>query len=145
MTNRSILQDEARKATELLRGKVISEVFRRRSGEVAIEFTDGTRLFVDRGSGGVELSLTGSGTQPNYTRLQGRYLTFIQEYLRLHRVAPSEGDLQAYFQVTPPTVHQMILTLERKGLIDRVPGKARSIRVLVEPKSFMAGGSVSGS
>lgn len=148
MRNRSILQDEARRATELLRGKVISEIFRHRPTEVGIEFTDGTRLFVDKASDGVDLSITDGrlrseqrfqpkpGTQPNYTRLQGRYLTFIQEYLRLHRVAPSEGDLQAHFQVTPPTVHQMIVTLASKGLIERVPGKARSIRLLVEPHGF---------
>lgn len=36
-----------------------------------------------------------------------------------------------YFNVTPPSVHQMILTLERRGLIARVPGRARSITVLV--------------
>jgi DNA-binding MarR family transcriptional regulator len=39
--------------------------------------------------------------------------------------------MQRFFQVSPPTVHQMILTLERKGLIKRTPGKARSIKVLV--------------
>jgi DNA-binding MarR family transcriptional regulator len=39
--------------------------------------------------------------------------------------------MQRYFQITPPTVHQMILTLERKGLISRVPGQARAIEVLL--------------
>ncbi len=39
--------------------------------------------------------------------------------------------MQAYFGVSAPSVHQMIVTLERKGLISRVPGQARSVRVLV--------------
>lgn len=33
--------------------------------------------------------------------------------------------------VSPPSVHQMILTLARKGLIGRTPRRARSIEVLV--------------
>ncbi|MSQ12852.1 MAG: GntR family transcriptional regulator [Dehalococcoidia bacterium] len=42
---------------------------------------------------------------------------------------PAEADIQSYFKVTPPTVHQVILTLEKRGLIKRVPGQARSIGV----------------
>ena len=38
--------------------------------------------------------------------------------------------MQRYFNVTPPSVHQMVLTLERAGLIRRQPGAARSIEVL---------------
>jgi Mn-dependent DtxR family transcriptional regulator len=39
--------------------------------------------------------------------------------------------MQAYFGVTPPSVHQMILTLERLGYISRVAGQGRSIKLLV--------------
>jgi DNA-binding MarR family transcriptional regulator len=39
--------------------------------------------------------------------------------------------MERYFEVTPPTVHQMILKLEENDLISRVPGQARSIRLLV--------------
>ena len=42
----------------MLKGKVVSIVFRHRLGEVGIEFTDGTRLFVDHVEDGVELSIT---------------------------------------------------------------------------------------
>lgn len=66
-----------------------------------------------------------------YTKLQGQYLAFIASYTKLHRRAPAETDMQMYFRVTPPTVHQMVLTLERRGLISRTPGQARSIQVLV--------------
>ena len=68
----------------------------------------------------------------SFTKLQGQYLTFITMYTKLHRRPPSEADIQAYFQVTPPSVHNMIVTLERRGLISKTPGAPRSIRVLVE-------------
>ncbi len=67
------------------------------------------------------------------TPLQARYLTFIHSYRTLHRRAPAEADLQRYFRVSPPSVHQMLVRLEARGLIAREPGKARSIRVLVPP------------
>jgi DNA-binding MarR family transcriptional regulator len=44
--------------------------------------------------------------------------------------------MQQYFLVTPPSVHQMVLTLERRGLISRVPGQPRSIKVLVDPEEI---------
>ena len=65
------------------------------------------------------------------TKLQGQYLAFIVAYIKLNRRAPAEADFQRYFQVTPPSVHNMILTLERHRWIRRTPGQARSIQVLV--------------
>ncbi len=53
------LEEEARHATELLSGKCVREVWRHRPAEVGIEFTDGTRLFVDANGDSVELSITG--------------------------------------------------------------------------------------
>ena len=44
---------------------------------------------------------------------------------------PAEADMQRHFRVTPPSVHQMVLALERDGLISRQPGVARSIAILV--------------
>jgi hypothetical protein len=66
-----------------------------------------------------------------FTALQGQYMAFIATYERLYGRAPAEADLQRHFRVTPPSVHQMILRLERRGLITRVPGVARSIRLRV--------------
>ena len=54
---------------------------------------------------------------PRYTEKQGQYLAFIYYYTKIHGRSPSEADMQAYFGVTPPTVHQMVLSLERNGLI----------------------------
>ena len=66
-----------------------------------------------------------------YTDKQGQYLAFIYYYSKVHRRPPAEADLQEYFSVSPPSVHQMILTLERRGLIERAPFQARSIRLLL--------------
>jgi repressor LexA len=66
-----------------------------------------------------------------FTAKQGRYLAFIHYYTKVHRTPPAEADLQRYFGVSPPAVHTMILTLERLGLIERTPGKARSVRVRI--------------
>jgi DNA-binding MarR family transcriptional regulator len=52
----------------------------------------------------------------------------------MHGRAPAEFDMQLYFKVTPPSVHQMVLRLEANGFIERVPGEARSIRLLI-PKT----------
>ena len=67
------------------------------------------------------------------TEKQGKYLAFIDSYLTMHRRAPAEADLQRFFRTTPPTIHQMILKLEEKGFISRVPGQARSVQLLVDP------------
>ena len=66
-----------------------------------------------------------------FTGLQGQYLAFIRAYTLIHRQPPAEVDMQRFFRVTPPAVHGMVLTLEKRGFIERVPGKARSIRLLV--------------
>ena len=66
-----------------------------------------------------------------FTKKQGQYLAFIYNYTKIHGRPPAEWEMARYFRVTPPAVHQMILTLERKKLIERRPGQARSIRLLV--------------
>jgi LexA DNA binding domain-containing protein len=67
---------------------------------------------------------------PAFTKKQGQYLAFIYNYTKIHRKAPAELDFERHFQVTPPSVHQMILNLELKGFIERTPGQPRSIRLL---------------
>lgn len=71
-----------------------------------------------------------------FTEKQGQYLAFIYAYTRVLGRPPAEADIQRYFKVTPPTVHQMVITLERIGLIRRKPGVARSIELLVPPESL---------
>lgn len=67
----------------------------------------------------------------SFTTKQGQYLAFIHAYTKLNRRPPAESDMQRYFRVTPPSVHRMVVELERLGLIRRQPGVPRSIELLV--------------
>jgi Mn-dependent DtxR family transcriptional regulator len=66
----------------------------------------------------------------SFTEKQGQYLAFIYYYTKVNGRPPAEADMQRYFRVTPPSVHQMVLTLELNGFIERIPGQGRPIRVL---------------
>ena len=77
-----------------------------------------------------------SSQQPGYTAKQGQYLAFIHYYSQIHGQPPAEADMQRYFKVSAPAVHQMVLTLEKQGLIERVPGQARTIRVSLPPEAL---------
>jgi Mn-dependent DtxR family transcriptional regulator len=68
-----------------------------------------------------------------FTPKQGQYLAYIHLYTRLHRRPPAETDMQEYFRVSPPSVHQMVVTLERAGFIRKQPRTPRSIEVVVDP------------
>ena len=73
---------------------------------------------------------------PAPTTRQSQFLAYIHHYGMLNGCAPAEADRQRYFQITPPSVHSMVLTLERRGFIQRVPGQARSITLLVAPETL---------
>jgi Mn-dependent DtxR family transcriptional regulator len=75
-------------------------------------------------------------TQPRFTTTQGQYLAFIYAYTRVLARPPAEADMQRHFKVTAPTVHQMVLTLERNGLVKREPGIARSIQLMIAPEAL---------
>jgi len=69
---------------------------------------------------------------------QGQYLAFIYWYSQVHRRAPAEADFEAYFRVSPPSVHAMLKTLERRGFIKRGAGIARSIQLQLRPDQIPA-------
>jgi len=71
-----------------------------------------------------------------FTDKQGQYLAFIHAYTKLNRRPPSEADMQRFFEVTPPTVHSMVLALEKRQLISRQPRKARTIQLLIAPEKL---------
>ena len=71
-------------------------------------------------------------SHPAFTPRQGQYLAFIRAYTLVNGRPPAEADMQQFFRVTSPSVHQMVVTLERAGLISRKPRVARSIAVLVD-------------
>jgi len=66
-----------------------------------------------------------------YTAKQGQYLAFIYYYTKLNGCAPSETNMQRYFNVSAPAVHQMILSLEKRGFIERTARTSRSIKLLL--------------
>jgi Mn-dependent DtxR family transcriptional regulator len=74
-----------------------------------------------------------SSASPRFTEKQGQYLAFIYTYALVNRRPPTQTDIQAFFGVTPPSVHNMVLELERRGLLRRIPRQARSLTVLVDP------------
>ncbi len=77
--------------------------------------------------------MVGGKITASYTTRQGEYLFFIHDYTKLNGQPPAEADMQQHFKVSPPSVHEMILMLEKKGFIQRTPGVARSIRLLLSP------------
>jgi DNA-binding PadR family transcriptional regulator len=97
------------------------------------------RVFESVGEDAFEVSIDPApkldpSVRPPFTAKQGQYLAFIYNYTKIHCRAPAESDLERYFRVSPPAIHDMIKTLERNGLIERTPGQARSIRLLVQPE-----------
>ena len=78
------------------------------------------------------MNRTAGESRPNVTPRQGQYLAFIHAYTLVNGRPPAQADMQRFFRVTPPTVHQMLLTLEQAKLISRQPGVARSVQVLVD-------------
>ena len=70
------------------------------------------------------------------TAKQGQYLAFIYYYTKLNGQPPAESDMQRYFGTTAPTVHKMVVTLCGRGFISRVPGRGRTIRLLVGRDAF---------
>jgi hypothetical protein len=69
------------------------------------------------------------------TRQQGQFLAFIREYILRNSagVAPTHADLQRFFNLTAPSVNSMLIRLERRGFIRRLPGKARAIEIACPP------------
>ncbi len=72
-----------------------------------------------------------SSPSPRFTETQGQYLAFIHAYTLVNGRPPAEADFQRFFRVTPPSVHNLIIELERRGLITRVPRQPRSIATTV--------------
>ncbi|MBG6116347.1 MULTISPECIES: LexA family protein [unclassified Sphingobium] len=73
---------------------------------------------------------------PRFTPLQGQYLAFIYAYGRIFKRPPAEADMRRHFEVTAPSVHQMVVALEKAGLIKRETGAARSIQLMLAPEEL---------
>jgi DNA-binding MarR family transcriptional regulator len=71
----------------------------------------------------------------SFTEKQGQYLAFIYTYSHMFRRPPAETDMQRHFQVSPPSVHQMIVTLERNGLFAVNPASPEAFRSSLLPRT----------
>ena len=96
----------------------------------------------DQSRHAVEGTADGSQEKPKpppakYTPKEGQYLAFIHYYTKLHRQAPAERDMQIFFRVTPPAVHDMVVKLEKHGFICKEPGVPRSIRLLLKREQLL--------
>lgn len=76
---------------------------------------------------------------PTFTPRQGMVLAFVHAFIQRRAMAPSYEEIAGHFGISSPSVNGMIKTLERRGLLSRVPGVARSLRVLV-PAAELPGG-----
>ena len=69
-----------------------------------------------------------------FTKKQGQYLAFIHMYMKINQQPPAEADMQRYFRVAPPSVHRMVIDLEKQELISREKGRARTIKIAINLK-----------
>jgi hypothetical protein len=60
-------------------------------------------------------------SEQGFTDKQGQYLAFIYAYSRMFRRPPAEADMQRHFLVSPPSVHHMVLSLERAASSGAAP------------------------
>jgi DNA-binding MarR family transcriptional regulator len=62
-------------------------------------------------------------------------LAFIREYMMRNEagVAPTHAELRRFFDLTPPSVNSMLIRLEQRRFIRRVPGQARAIELTINP------------
>lgn len=77
-----------------------------------------------------------SSQKQHYTEKQGQYLAFIFYYTKLNGIPPAQADFQRYFSVTAPTVHQIILQLEKNKFIERKENTARSLKLLISEEQL---------
>jgi Mn-dependent DtxR family transcriptional regulator len=77
------------------------------------------------------MSIPSKVSTVEFTHKQGQYLAYIYYYSKVNGRPPAQADIQRYFNVTPPTVHQMLVALEGKGLLEKTAYQSRAITVLV--------------
>ena len=66
----------------------------------------------------------------NYTPKQLQIMTFIQEYRRGHGTAPTLEEIGQSLGIHRVTVHQHVGALVKKGAVQKLPQRSRSIEIL---------------
>jgi SOS-response transcriptional repressor LexA len=75
-----------------------------------------------------------AGSQP--TARQREYLSFIRTFTDRWGIPPSFEEIARHFKTTTPSVNGMVKTLEARGFLARIPGAARTLRVLVPDEAL---------
>jgi Uma2 family endonuclease len=70
------------------------------------------------------------------TPRQAEFLAFIHAYTKIHRRPPAEHEICSRLSLSPPSVHDAIMRMEKAGLIARTPRQARSITILVPERDI---------
>ena len=136
---------DARSLTKRLSGLSVSQIVEGERGAIAIQFTNGSTLVVERAGDGVAATFREPDTPVGWTagvnrptQRQREYLEFITKYMARYGVAPAESDVARHFMVSAPSVNLMMRSLERRGFITRernlFTGQAvpRSIRIVAD-------------
>ena len=136
---RAPLGDAAEKLRAVLRDEAIMTEFPIEAEvamESAIEAIDAAVRRLDSAAPVKRSSATPPPGGP--TRQQGQFLAFIREYMMRNQagVAPRHADFQQFFNLTPPSVNSMLIRLEQRGFIRRIPGKARAIEISLPPEAI---------
>jgi repressor LexA len=80
------------------------------------------------------------GEEPMLTHKQNELLRFIQERLREAGVPPSFDEMKDALDLRSKSgVHRLIIALEERGFIRRLPNRARALEVLKLPESSSMG------
>ncbi len=69
------------------------------------------------------------------TKRQREILKFIEDYIRIHGVAPSIRDIATKFGIQVRAVSDHLKALERKGYIRKIPRKGRGISLVKSIRS----------
>ena len=85
---------------------------------------------------GAQTNPMSNDSRSRFTPRQGQYLAFIHAYTLVIGRPPAEADMQRFFRVSGPAVHQMGVGSQKSGLISRQPGVPRSSRLLVEREAL---------
>ena len=65
------------------------------------------------------------------TKKQHRVFTFLCGYIATNSEAPTNLEIRQHFQLrSPATVHAILVSLEKEGLIKRTPNISRGIEIV---------------
>lgn len=68
------------------------------------------------------------------SKKEGQYLAFIYYYTKINSQPPAYSDFQRYFKTDPTSVYRMLMQLETKNYISKIPKKPRSISITISTK-----------